>query len=118
MTSFFDDDVIAVGELKYESNSPRKMTVAGFKKNGQHVILVWYKDQIPSDELKWDLVNLNVKGVKFQDPVFVEMITGRVYELDKSKVKISGENTSLTALPIWDSPVMITERSLVNLKTD
>jgi hypothetical protein len=118
MTSFFDDEVKAVGELKYESDSPRKMTVAGFKKNEQPVILVWYKDQIPSDELKFDLVNLNVKGVKFQDPVFVEMITGRVYEIDKSKVKISGENTSITALPVWDSPVMISERSLVNLKTD
>ena len=118
MVSFFDDDVIAVGELTYESDSPRKITVAGFKKEGKPVVLVWYKDQVPTDELKWDLVNLTIQGIKFHDPVYVEMITGKVYEIDRSTLKSDGENTRLIKLPLWDSPVMIAERSLVNLKID
>jgi len=40
-------------------------------------VLVWYKDQIPSDELKWDLVDLTIKKATFKDPVYVEMVTAR-----------------------------------------
>ena len=118
MVSFFDDDVKAVGEMEYESNSSRAMTIAGFKKEGKPVALVWFKDQVPTDDLKWDLVNITIKGIKFQDPVYIEMITGKVYEIDKSTLKINGKNTILTELPVWDSPVMIAERSLVDLKAD
>jgi hypothetical protein len=118
MASFFDDEVKAVGELAYESDSPRKMTVAGFKKEGKPVILVWDKDQIPTDDLNWDLVNLTIKGIKFQDPVYVEMISGKVYEIDKATVKNRGADVEFKELPVWDSPIMIAERSLVNMKID
>lgn len=116
MAGFFDDAVKAVGELQYESNSPRKMTVAGFQKEGNSVVLVWYSDKIPSDDLKWDSVDLTIKGVKFQDPVYVEMITGKVFEIDKSVWKTEGENTKMTQLPVWDSPVMLAERSQVQVR--
>jgi polysaccharide biosynthesis protein PslG len=113
MVSFFDDDAIAMGEMPYESDSNRKMSVAGFKKGGKPVLLVWYNDRIPTDDLKWDPISITVKGVKFQDPVYVEMITGKVFEIDRSALKIIGENTSFIKLPVWDSPVMIAERSQV-----
>jgi hypothetical protein len=118
MVSFFDDMVKAVGELEYESDSPRKLTVAGFKKDEKSVVLVWYKDQIPNDELKWDLVNLTITGIKFQDPVYVEMISGKVFEIHKSRVNNKGENISLIKLPVWDSPIMIAERSQVKLGSE
>lgn len=118
MVSFFDDEVKAIGELNYKSNSLRKLSVAEFKKDGKPVLLVWYNDEIPSDDLKWDMVNLTVKRINFIDPVYVEMITGKVYEINKSSLKNTVDSMSLTNLPVWDSPVMITERSLVNLKTD
>ncbi len=118
MAGFFDSAVKPVGLLQYESNSPRKITVAGFQKEGTPVVLVWYSDKTPSDDLEWDLVDLTINGAKFQDPVYVEMITGRVYEIDKSKCTIEGDNTKLTALPMWDSPVMIAERSQVGLRKE
>ena len=118
MVGFFDDTLKPVGELQYESDSPREMTVAGFEKQGTSVVLVWYKDQIPSDDLKWDGVDLTIKNAKFQDPVYVEMITGRVYEMDKSTCSTVGENTRFTGLPVWDSPVMIAERAQVELRKE
>ncbi len=113
MASFFDDQVNSIGELEYQSNSSRKITVAGFDKEKHPVVLIWYKDQIPSDELKWDLIDITIKGVSFKDPVYVEMISGKVYEINKSDLKNSGMNTMLSRLPVWDSPIMIAERSQV-----
>lgn len=113
MASFFDDTVKPIGEMGYKSNSPRMMTVAGFKKGGSPILLIWYKDQIPSDDLKWNLVNLTIMGVNFIDPVYVEMITGKVFEIDKSHFKNKGVNARFNRLPVWDSPIMIVESSQV-----
>ena len=118
MMSFFDDAVKPVGLLDCESQSPRQITVAGFEKAGTSVALLWYSDQIPSDDLAWDNVDLTIQGATFQDPVYVEMITGKVYELDRSAWKSDAGNTAFKALPIWDSPMMLVERAQVELKKD
>jgi len=80
------------------------------------VVLIWYGDRIPSDELKWDRVDLTVNGAAFQDPVYVEMISGKVYQLDKQSWTARGTNTELKGLPVWDSPVMLAERAQVELR--
>jgi hypothetical protein len=113
MASFFDDTVIAMGELEYQSNSSRGITVAGFKKEETPVVLIWYKDQIPSDNIEWDPVDIEIKGTNFIDPVYVEMITGKVYEIDKASFKTNGGDVKFESLPLWDSPIMIAERSQV-----
>lgn len=118
MAGFFDDAVQPVGELQHQSTSPRTMTVAGFQKNGTSVALVWYKDKVPCDELKWDLVDLSIQKATFKDPVYVELITGKVYALDKSAVTATADGVALRQLPVWDSPVMIAERAQVPLRTD
>jgi hypothetical protein len=47
---------------------------------------------------------------------YVEMITGKVCEIDQSNWKNDGPHIRFEKLPVWDSPVMIAERSLVELK--
>lgn len=116
MMGFFDDAVKPVGLLACESGASRKLTAAGFDKAGTAVALLWYGDQIPGDDLARDRVDVTVKGVTFKDPVYVEMITGKVFELDRSSWKCGGGNTTLTRLPVWDSPVMLAEREQVPLR--
>ncbi len=111
IASFFDDEVKPIGLLPHESDSSRTVTVAGFEKEGTSVVLLWYSDAVPSDSLEWDKIDMTVQGAEFQDPVYVEMITGKVYALDKSAWKVEGKSVKFTGLPVWDSPVMIAERS-------
>ena len=116
MMSFFDSTVKAIGLLGYESDAKRKLTVAGFEKAATPVALIWYSDKVPGDELAWDQVNLTIKGVAFKDPVYVEMITGKVFDLDKSAWVSEGGNTTLTQVPVWDSPMMLAERAQAELR--
>ncbi|WP_423128745.1 hypothetical protein [Gaoshiqia sp. Z1-71] len=118
MVSFFDDSVKSVGELKYNSTADQKITVAGFRKEGSPIVLLWHKDRIPGDEFKWDLTNITIEGVNFDDPVYVEMISGKVYEIGKTDRENKGKDVVLKNLPVWDSVMMIAERSQVNLKTE
>jgi len=115
---FFDDQVKPAGLLPCKSDCPRAITAAGFEKEGTSVVLLWYGDEVPSDALEWDLVDLTIQGASFQDPVYVEMITGKVFELDTSAWKSEGGSTTFTQLPIWDSPMMLAERAQVELRKD
>jgi hypothetical protein len=51
----------------------------------------------------------------FKDPVYVEMISGKIYEIDKSDWSTNDQYTRFKKLPIWDSPMMILERSQINM---
>ncbi len=115
MVGFFDNSVEPTGMLEYSSNAYRKLTVAGFKREGTPVALVWYNDQIPGDEMKWDLVTLTIKNTIFKNPVLVEMISGKVFEIESTDWEKKGTDVVFKKFPVWDSVMMIAERSQVPL---
>jgi hypothetical protein len=78
-------------------------------------MLVWYDNQVPDNNLQWDPVALTVIGVNFKQPVYVEMISGKVYEIDKRTWKNVGGNVEIRNLPVWDSPVLLAERTQVQM---
>ncbi len=118
MMSFFDDAVKPVGILECESDAPQTLTVAGFQKAETPVALLWYSDEIPNDRLAWETIDVTIQGLTFEDPVYVEMITGKVFQLDEVSWKSEGGSTTLTQLPVWDSPMMLVERAQVDLRKD
>ncbi len=115
MVSFFDYSVDPKGMIDYSINSSRSLTVAGFEKEKSPVVLLWYDDQIPTDQLEWDNISLTMKGVNFDNPVYVEMITGKVFELPKQSWSNDGENVRFERLPVWDSPMMMVERDQIEI---
>lgn len=116
MMGLFNEDIQGLGILQSTIAATRKPTVAGVKMGDTKALLVWYGDQIPTDEILWKPVKITVKDVHFKDPVYIEMITGRVYELDRADWNNVGKNVEFQRLPIWDSPVVIAERAKITLK--
>jgi polysaccharide biosynthesis protein PslG len=118
MAGFFDDSIELVGALEFNANTSRKMTVAGFKKEGTPVIVLWYNDRIPDDKLHWDLVNLTITGINFKDPVYIEMISGKAFEINNSDWENKKGDVIMKNLPVWDSVIMIVERSQINMRSE
>ena len=46
----------------------------------------------------------------------MDMITGRVFELDAKDFETRGGTTVFTRLPLWDSPILLAERDQVELR--
>ena len=137
MFSFFDDGVKPVGMVQADfevlerripqvdppsfdppsTNAvPYAVNVARFEKAGTPVLLAWYAHRIPSDALVFDAVRLSVPGVAFRDPVWMDMVTGRVFELDAKDFETRGGTTVFARLPLWDSPILLAERGQVELR--
>lgn len=113
--SLFDDSVKPEGFIPCtcrihrwhdanEQGTTRAVTATKFSKDGHTLVALWYSDRIPDDSKGFDTAEISLPGIRLKDPVWVELVTGRVCELD-----------SLAAVPVWDSPVLIADRAVIPL---
>ncbi len=90
----------------------RRLTCARFTRFGKPVRFYWYSDSSPSNLLEFDRITIRVPG-ELRRPLWVEMITGRIFEFDGANVRHENGMTVLTGVPMWDSPVMIADYECV-----
>lgn len=78
MVNLFRPELRSAGHLNHESNTPRRLTVAGIERQKDGTLVgavVWQNDRIPSDNLAFEPIELWIEGLSLKDPVLIEMIT-------------------------------------------
>ena len=55
------------------------------------------------------------KGSSFEDPVWVDLLTGRVYAFPKENMLVHSAGITFIDVPVYDSPVVLTERAALSL---
>ena len=83
------------------------------KKSGLDVIALWDGTEIPGNGSDLETVRIEVKGGRFKDPVWVDLITGYVYEIMPEQVMTEGGVVVLKDIPVYDGPAAIIDKSLV-----
>ena len=48
-----------------------------------------------------------------KEPVWVDLVSGRIYELPSDRIVQAGDFTIFRDVPLYDSPVLIVEKALV-----
>ena len=97
----------------------RKIASVGLSDAGGKLlgVMLWYCDRIPGDSLEKTPETITVHHPQFEEPVYVEPITGKVHRLVDTVIlrgAAQPDHTTYTNLPMWDSPVFIMEKSSVN----
>ena len=95
----------------------RTLTSVRFLRDGKTLRFLWFSDSRPSSLLEFDRVEVHFPG-KVENPVWVDMITGRVFEIPAENVTYGQDFTGLKDIPMWDSPVMIADRLSVPMRGD
>lgn len=115
MVNLLNADLKSAGWLEAKANTAREIAVFSINNSDGKLVgaMMWYRDQIPNNRLTWDQIEISIDGLMLKDPVYVEMITGRVYSIPKYHGAQIGGRTKFTGLPVWDSPIVIIERSAV-----
>jgi hypothetical protein len=57
-------------------------------------------------------VTITFENMDFKNPVWVDLMTGNIYEIPKSKWSKSGGKYTFN-IPLYDSPVIIAEKSFL-----
>jgi len=109
--ALFDENIETLQQVRPTVNQE---TVNAFayrhKKNGGSLVTLWSKEARPADEYTPKPTTLTVDG-QFKQPVFVDLISGTMYEIPKTNWSKKGNTVTFTELPVPDYPVLIADRS-------
>ena len=75
--------------------------------------MFWDKSAVPSNGN--DTVSATITSAKgdITDPVWVDTITGGVFEIPKERMSVDGEKVVFKDIPVYDAPALIADKSLL-----
>lgn len=117
LTALFDYTILRNKDFIYSTEAPDSclLSVYGYhrKENQTSVITIWQQGNIPTNENTSILCNLTLPRAKFNKPVYINMISGCVYEIPKSDWSEKKGEYHFKNIPIYDYPVVIADISFI-----
>ena len=116
MVSVFNDSVTVNDVAKVEVSPADGLSVYAFRdrKTGHDLIALWDSSAMPIDPCELTTVDVAVTDLKLSDPVWLDLLTSRIYRIPAANISKVGRTTTLKEIPIFDSPVVLTDRSILS----
>jgi hypothetical protein len=117
VVSVFNDNLELIPDYACEVTCDKEVQVYGHRdiKSGKQVCVFWDKSDIPSDFHKTASATLKIKGGNFKDPVWVDTITGGVYEIPKEKMLVEHGFVIFKDIPVYDAATFIIDKELLTI---
>jgi hypothetical protein len=114
LASIFDNNLVLNPGFKYSTTTNESMSVYQYQHQPTQTPLValWLDGQNVTNSFKTTPVSFTIENVSFNTPVWVDLMTGGIYEIPKSQWSKSGSSCTFN-IPMYDSPVLITEKSFL-----
>lgn len=130
VTSIFDDNLVRIkhiedthnvnikinkDEIRYNKGTDRSLAVYAYehKITKKQVYTVWNNEYIPTNTNTTKNINFTVLNGNFEQPVYVDILTGGIYEIPSSQIIIKGNVTTFQNIPVYDSPILIVDLSIL-----
>jgi len=114
LAAIFDNNLVLNPGFKYSTSSTESMSVFGYyhQPTKTPLVALWFDGNNVTNSFKTTPVSFTVENVSFNIPVWVDLMTGGIYEIPKSQWSKSGSSCTFN-IPMYDSPVLITEKSFL-----
>ena len=98
--------------MKYTSISEESMSVYGYQHQPTQTPLValWLDGENATNSFETKTVNITFENLNFKHPVWVDLMTGAIFEIQKTQWSKNGKQSRFE-IPLYDSPVLITEKN-------
>ncbi len=121
IVSLFDDSLVRRTDCGCVVEDASEKTVTWFAyrdaEKKQDLLVFWDGTAIPSDDNSARTIQLTLQNVFLTDPVLVDVVSGRIFEIPEDFVQKSesdsGTRVLLKNIPVYDAPLVITERARV-----
>jgi hypothetical protein len=114
LAAIFDNDMVLHSEFNFNSTNNESLSVFGYQHQPTRTSLVtlWLDGQNVNNSFDTTPVTITIENMDFKNPVWVDLMTGNIYEIPKSKWSKSGSKYTFN-IPLYDSPVLIAEKSFL-----
>ena len=118
LASLFDNNLPLNPQFKYTASGEASLSVYGFQhsKNKAQVVALWIDSTTATNSFVTTPVTITIENGNFKTPVWVDLITGHIYEIPKQQWKKNRTQYTFSGIPLYDSPVLIADKSLVITK--
>ena len=76
-------------------------------------MVFWDNSGTPDDVFVTRPAQVEVQGLVIKKPVWVDLVSGRIYEIPADRITNAGQSTIFKDIPLYDAPVLIAEKGLV-----
>jgi hypothetical protein len=115
VTALFDSTLTRIRDFDFQLSSQRdgaQHAVYGYRTaNDGTLVTLWRSSDTPDEQPEMERVELTLRGAQFQSPVWIDLLTGRVYALDQNQWSSTAQATTFRGLAVYDSVVVLAERS-------
>jgi hypothetical protein len=70
-------------------------------------------ENIPTNSNSMKVQTFSFSNGNFEIPVFVDIVSGTVYEIPSSDWSKKGNTYTFKNIPVYDSPILIADKSLI-----
>ena len=115
VAAVFDDSLERIADPAIEVRQTTSTACFAYrsKMTGQNIIALWENGAIPGDSFATRPAEVRVKGLAIKDPVWVDMVSGRIYEIPADRIKAENGVTVFKDIPLYDAPVLIAEKAAI-----
>lgn len=115
VTSMFDDTLERIQEPVAGVLYGKSTACFAYrsKAGGQNLVVLWDNSGTPNDSFETRPAQVTVKGLAFKEPVWVDLVSGGVYEIPADRILKADTFTIFKDLPLYDAPVLVAEKALV-----
>jgi len=117
VTALFDDSMENVNDIVFSSSHPLdNLALYCFqhKSTQDKIFAVWRKNLLCSDDPNPIITDITLHQVMFRHPVYVDLLTGYVYEIDDN-LWAQHRDSATFYIRITESPILIAERKLISM---
>jgi len=112
VVSVFNDAVELIPDYPCQVTCAKPLAVFGHKvkNSGQQIVVFWDQSDVPGNANGTVQATLKIKRGQFEHPVWVDTITGNVYEIPAERVSVEADTITFKDIPVYDAPAFITDR--------
>ena len=119
MFAIFDGSLARIADFKAEvAGNGEKSTYAvfGYRGDAEPVVTLWRHSDSPGERPDAERLTVTLAEMKFVEPVYVDLLSGKVYAIDPKQWSTDGDKCVFRNVAAYDSPVVIAERGAIPLK--
>ncbi len=120
VTSIFDFTLEPLSVYPYEAKNDKDLYVFGHENihSGKQAVAVWFGNNKPTVTTDKQTNDLKLYNGNFKDPVLVDLRTGEVFQIPEKNWNKNGTIYSFNKIPVYDSPVLIIDKSLILMEEE
>jgi len=121
VTAIFDSTLTRITNFDAEValGGTDRYSVFGYRAaEGGGVVTLWRHTDPPGKNPRVEKVALILPTAKFDEPVWIDLVSGRVFAVDPELVDRKGHVIRISNVPVYDSVVLLADRSVIERVLD